>query len=763
MLNLFHKERLNQYLLLSLTIVFIIFIFGDILINLNSQLLLERSGDSVKNYYSFLNHVKNDDSFINSTNYNYPFGENIIFSDSTPLLATVTKFLNTFLPLSGYLIGIFNFLIIFSIVFSSWVIYKLAREYKISALFSILLSIGMILLTPQFMRIEGHYSLFFSFPIPLSWLLTVRYIKTKEKKYALLNALTIFLIYFLHPYLGLITNGFSALTLASYYILSYKTFSKKLIWIAVQSILPILLFFIFNSIIDSHTDRPQFAWGTLVYQQKVNSLFSSNFSFLNPFTLFNGKPLKVPGEAYLYLGWYSILAIVTILSTGIYSIIKKKKPEIKLNKANVSLLLSVLILFYFSLGLPLIDLKALIYKFPIISQFRTISRFSFPMFYFALIMLTLFLNNWVVKSKKNKNLKAYFVILLLLILIGEGFYIAKGFTKSKDNSFIEESYDNQLFTEDYQAIIPMPLYFNGGTHIIKSGSHHSNHESLRLSYIYNIPIIGTLTSRTSFTETKSIIKAFHSYNSEAIPLFNENYFLIVLDERKPLNEDEIRLVNKSTLIHKEGKLSYYKISNFDFKRRDLSKTYQEINDCNNTINPTHPCTTDSNAFIYYMNFDSIKTSDSFMGEGSYIRNCDKKYKICKLNSLKFTSEKYILSFWLKKEHLHQLFNAVIISKENKKTKKNSWSYADSTRPFYFENDWYLIEKEITIEANKDIEYGFTFSDNLYNTDSTKFTLDNFLLRPKGTNTYLLDSENQRLLVNNKPLDIKGIKEVNLKF
>lgn len=763
MLNLFHKEKLNQYLLLSITIVFIIFIFGDTLINLNSQLLLERTGDSTKNYYSFLNHVKNDDSFINSSNYNYPYGENIIFSDSTPLLATLVKIINSVIPISSYLIGIFNFLIIFSIVFSSWIIYKLARAYKISALFSILLSIGMILITPQFMRIEGHYSLFFSFPIPLTWLLTLRYIKTKQKKYAWLNAISILLIYFLHPYLGLLTNGFSALTLISYYLLSYKSSSKHLLWITLQSITPILLFFVFNSIVDSHTDRPQFAWGTLVYQQKVNSLFSSNFSFLNPYILLHSKPLRVAGEAYLYLGWYSILAVITLFSIGVYRIIKKQKSRIKLNKLNVSLLISVLILFYFSLGLPLIDLKALIYKFPIISQFRTISRFSFPMFYFALIMLTLFLNNWVVKSKANKNLKTYFVTLLLFILIGEGFYIAKGFTKSTDNSFIEEAYDRQIFTESYQAIIPMPLYFNGGTHIIKSGSIYSNQESLRLSYIYNIPIIGTLTSRTSFSETKSIIKAFHSYNSEEIPLFNDQLFLIVLDETQPLNEDEIRLINKSTLIHKEAKLSYYKISNFDFKRRDLSKTYQEINACNNSINPTYPCTTDSNAFVYYLNFDSIQTNDTFMGEGSFIRNCDQKYNICRVNSLKFTSDKYILSFWLKKEHLHQLFNAVIISKENKKTKNNIWSYADSTRPFYFENDWYLIEKEITIEANQDIDYGFTFAENLYNTDSTKFTLDNFLLRPKGTNTYLLDPENKRLLVNNKPLDIKGINEVNLEF
>ena len=751
----------NLILIVSISII-TLFLFSDVILNLNSKVLMQHAGDSSKNYYSFINHVKNDTSFLNSQNYNYPFGENIVFSDSTPLFSTIVKILNSIFPLDLYLIGVFNLLLILSILFSAWIIYKLALEYKIRPLFSILLAIGAVLLTPQYLRIQGHYSLFYSFPIPLIWLLTLKYLHTFKIKYAILNAISIWLIYYLHPYLGIIANGFSGIAILVYFIFKFKLFKKHYIHLIIQAVLPILLFFILSKIMDNHTDRPWFSWGALSYQQEFKSIFLSKYSFLSLNDIFDIKNASNSIEGYLYLGWFSIIGLIALIIINIRKAFKQGWKTLFNNPINFAFLISVILLLFFSLGLPGLNFKYLLFKIPILSQFRALARFSFPVFYFVLLIVTLGLDQWIKESVNYKKFKLGFVYSLLFLLVIEGYYIANQFTKSVDNFFISKELDQEVLITDYQSIIPLPIAFYG--EIVTKKSHpRVIEEALRLSYIYNLPIMGSLTSRTSLTEINTILSNLHKYENRTNPLFNKKDFLLILKKGINLNEDEEYLLSKASLLKEGNELLYYKISYSNFISRDSQRINGFINSNKNFINSIYPISDVGNDYIYYLNFDDKPSPIHFMGTGSFSEKCYKDQSIFTLNSKGFTNNAYILSYWIYREQADQLFSALLVSRYNNKKKKGNWQFINSPNATYIEDNWYLIERQINIVSDSDIIYEFLYHKNNYNTDSTDFIIDNFLLRPKGVNTYVYDKDKERLLINNKPYSLSDISKYNSIF
>jgi hypothetical protein len=49
-------------------------------------LLFSAAGDGMKNYFTFLYHVKHDSTYWKFEGMNYPFGENIVFTDNQPIM-----------------------------------------------------------------------------------------------------------------------------------------------------------------------------------------------------------------------------------------------------------------------------------------------------------------------------------------------------------------------------------------------------------------------------------------------------------------------------------------------------------------------------------------------------------------------------------------------------------------------------------------------------------------------------------------------------
>ena len=112
--------------------------------------MFKNHGDGLKNYFTFYSYLSpNNPSLVKMDQMNFPFGEYIFYTDNTPLLAIPLKFFSTYVfDISPYSITLFNGLCIFSLLLSTYYLYKilfrLLKERWMIFIFSIMLVLSLI-------------------------------------------------------------------------------------------------------------------------------------------------------------------------------------------------------------------------------------------------------------------------------------------------------------------------------------------------------------------------------------------------------------------------------------------------------------------------------------------------------------------------------------------------------------------------------------------------------------------------------------------
>lgn len=148
-------------------LAFMLCFYGKVMFNPNGY-LFSGDGDGIKNYFTYAYHIKNNKSLSNFEGFNYPYGENFLYTDGHPILISILKPLHSIFPgIENYSIGILNSLMIISLLISALVLFQLLRELKINAFLAMLGAWAILLLAPQVFRLEGHFALSYSFVIPL--------------------------------------------------------------------------------------------------------------------------------------------------------------------------------------------------------------------------------------------------------------------------------------------------------------------------------------------------------------------------------------------------------------------------------------------------------------------------------------------------------------------------------------------------------------------------------------------------------------------
>jgi hypothetical protein len=124
-----------------------------------------QTGDGIKNNSTFLYHVLHDNSWWHHQEMNYPFGENILFTDCQPLLANTVKFLvNSFPFLKNHVQAIYNANLFFVWFLGGLALLQLFYKMGIHSALSAVLAISCILMNPQINRLLcGHHAL--SYPL----------------------------------------------------------------------------------------------------------------------------------------------------------------------------------------------------------------------------------------------------------------------------------------------------------------------------------------------------------------------------------------------------------------------------------------------------------------------------------------------------------------------------------------------------------------------------------------------------------------------
>lgn len=757
---------LHLSIVLILSAAFVFLFYGKVLLSPN-QYMFSAKGDAIKNYYTYSYYIGNNQSNINFEGFNYPYGEHFLYTDCTPLLSAPLRFINNYFPfLSNYSIGILNFMLIISFVFSSLLIYLILKEFKVNTYLSMAASLGIMALSPQIFRLYGHLALGFGFVIPLVWYLLLKYENNNHaKKYAAYLFVSVLLTFFIHAYLGMIVAAFLFAYLVVRFFFDIKTNSIN--WKYYFSLLtvvfsPIILFRLFLFFTDTHTGRTDNPWGFFFARADYNTIFFPNQKPLKPLfeTIFGQYNGTWEGWAYIGIGSLAILLFYFILISR--DSIKNRKlvfgeKWFDNRHLQIAILASALLLL-FSMALPFrMYLRWLLDYMPVLKQFRAVGRFAW-VFYFVVTVSSVYIIDKLSKHyfKANKNIIAVTIMILLPLS-----YFAEAWPYHANASKnIVESPNlfrlNQLRPElrkgiekivanDYQAILPMPFFYKGSENYGKDGTDKIYLLSQLISFHTDLPILGSYLTRTSIWESKNIMQIISPgfYKKNIVGDIKSNKPFLIVFSKEQLSTYEQRIIDMAKLIFETEDYKLYSLSKENLFR---DTRQQELDDFYTLKDKLHKrgafLTTDTVNYLYFNDFEQNPSEIKLNGNGAFsgwMKN-DNKLAGIEKGLLDF-NKKYIASFWM--YNMGPNFGQDMLTTKFKlwETINGNTEWTTMVRPINsitINGDWSLVEMEFKLK-NPEAQIDFILeADNL---SKMPVFIDDFMIYEKKSLNYSADYVN----------------------
>jgi hypothetical protein len=765
----FHRQW-GGWLTIVLSFIVLFYFFGNVIKEPN-QTVFAASGDGLQNYYNQIYHTKYDSSYFRSSSMNYPYGEMIFFTGIQLLPASILKFIdNNCFSISDHIIGIQNMMMLLSIVFASLFIFLIFRHLKMSIIDSALFSICIAFLSPQLDRFGGHFTLACVFMIPLYLYLFLRFYKKPGLILSIIIAFVAFWSFTTHPYLYVMLFIIGMFYWLYWFILKKeKEISVKsaILYCFVQLLLPYVIAQLFSIAYDPMSDRTHSPWGLLFYRAYPEGIF---LPLGKPYGQFLYSIFKstnyIQWEGIAYIGLAGVFGFIILFKRGIQKLIHKKFAQaldVTDNRIlNIFFWASCFGLLY-SFGLPFIlNLEWLADYIGPLKQMRAIGRFAW-IFYYVINIASVY----IILQMADKYSKKIIVFIALTVIGYDAYlnaYPKCSYTNNKipelldqHNILPENEWTKHIVSSDYQAVIPLPYFSIGSENI---GAMPVCDEVIKSAYIVGIktglPSTGISLSRTSISQTANNLEvSLEPYRKLKVlnDCKNRKPFLVMAFHCS-YSKGEQNLIDHSSLIYKGDKMNFYKLpfSTLEHLTDSLYiKTKNEIN--SQRLNSFGDLQSDGNIKDFeYLNFDSLNSKSSYLGNGAVISKCDEFTKVfdqqipyCSANT------DYIISFWYGNilEDVSSRCTVII-------------TYADSTNKLYKEEyymiancikiidqNWALCEFKIKLNHAKD-----KLSVTLKNSQLRNKVLfvDELLIRPENRNIYKIEKtgivKNNRLYLSN---------------
>lgn len=743
----FFKKNPVLILLLITTILICLF-FGKIIIQPNTY-IFSTVGDGVKNYYTAAYYIKYDNG-THFTGMNYPYGEHVVYTDNQPIISFVLNLIQNYLfAISHYTFGIFNILMIFSVLPCVLFLFLIFKHYLLPDFYAIIAAIIIGFLSPQFSRFAGHYGLSYMFYIPMIWYLLIRFIESNKP--FLLSILLSFIISFftfIHMYYLLLGSIFIMVFISVYYVQnigSKKSRYLHLFWGFMAAIVPIFISRIFFLLTDTVTDRHQFPFGFFYYKASFESVFLPVYSpFIDVWNTFI-KVSEARWEGYAYVGFVGLLVLIFSLIKLIKYIkakdFKKILKPVLPGTLPAALWASFLILF-FSMAIPFKwGLGFFVDWIPFLHQFRSLGRFAWIFYYvftvYSAFYFYLIYRHFLLKGFKNA---ANTIIILILFSWAMDAYINVKVCRDLiiqnniadrflNNNYIHWLKEKGYTPDDFQAILPFPYFQEGSEKFYIVRSDQSVYEACKASYTTGLPIATGYLARTSISQSLKQVQLLSSQNIEKKILidYKNKKPLLLIVTNDSLDNREVDIVKKAQLICETESLNLYKLPLSALKPEfNKLRSYFNINKDSLFKGKNYLSTSSSNSIII-KNFDNEQAPESLFGKGALYK---KRGKLEIFNQTLFTNKDSItfeVSFWIKTVYETSHFPALYFKQYNESGKliKEKKIMADSFRDVF--RDWVRIAHQFTIYKPKTrIE--------LY-LNGKEILIDEFLLRPLNIHVF----------------------------
>lgn len=633
------KGRIPFILSILIGAIVVFFFYSEVILHPN-QYLFSDSGDGLKNYFTYAYYIQNNQGFIDFEGMNYPYGEHFLYTDCHPILASLFRFLGVSIPFfKTYAIGILNLLLIGSVWITFPLCYKLLRKLGIQQGLGLVFAVCMAMLAPQIFRINGHLSLSYSIAIPLSWLLFLYSDSEKRKRFWLLLLFLNNLFWlFIHAYLGIIVLFF----LMALIIVEYAANkNRKLEWAkyAVRMstvVMPLLLFFAFAKSTDTHTSRTENPSGFFQYNAELDDVLLPHHGPISAFIKAQVPAFKLKWEAWSYVGIIATLLLFVILISSIIALIRRRKSgfvamSFSSREVNRSLIASGLILL-FAMGIPFRQFPVLLDWLPVLKQFRTTGRFTWP-FYFAAIVFVAFVFQGLYTQLKIRNRGKWGMAMLVLVCftyVWEGIPYHKEIQKSLVKSpnvfdFNQLSPDFQkavasFDASEYQTIFSLPFFYQGSEAFTIPRDEESVKKSIIMGYHSNLPMVGALLARTSIVESKKIVQLISpDYYDKPIAMdFPSQKPFLIVKASDDLSQNERDILDKCSLVYESDEVSLYKLELDDLFRSSVHERTADFEaEKPDLYFRDGLYVSDSLAFVSFNKFEGLESEIARSGKGAF--------------------------------------------------------------------------------------------------------------------------------------------------
>ena len=599
--------------------------------------------DGAKNYYTVAYHIEHDSSYTWFNGMNYPYGEHAVYTDNQPLVSNALKLLSGSADQLPWLVFI-------SILIAGLCIQYVAIKAGAPWWVAVIGSLSVVFISPQLLRLGGHYSLAYVAVIPIVILFLWKSLTTNRARYSI--ALSVFLIAagFIHPYFLIMLSMFWLFTLLVQQANDGRL-GKSKHWMRtiLLPVLPIVLFQLLVWLGDDVSDRPSSPYGFLFYRATWSSIFLPlDFDYFNSFR----STFKQSAEGGYFIGIFGLIGFVMAI------VILGQKRLKGLSRAETLFVASIpLLLLSLAFPFTIWRLDQLLEYLGPLQQFRGVGRFSFVFFYAVNLLAIVNIGTWL--KGRSKPYALIFSFALFAVLAMDVYSIREQViskTISGTSVFHSEeiaAFTAKVNTDQYDAIIPLP-YFHVGSEGFRTRAEAGIQEySFALSLKTGLPLTGVQMSRTSLKQTLSQFNAI-TFPWNQIAPSNKNY-LVLVKRNVQLRHGEDGINRASSFLDANSEYELRQISSAEIeilREQEIALLTQQMTNARSL----------SDSLENYQSFDAESSINAYRGAGMLHTN---RTAWTNLIPATFHFEKdtlYELSFWFQ-TGTHEMANTQVWYKE----------------------------------------------------------------------------------------------------
>jgi len=629
------------------SIVFSLFIFQNLVLQPNT-VMTTIGHDGMKNYFSTL-YYNLYDSGTHFSGMNYPFGENILYTDNMPLFSYVMQHLTTWLPgLKPYTLGMMHLFLFSSVPVAAYFIFRILRRFRTGAVYAVIAALFITFISPQLNKLSAHFGMgiLFYCPAVIYWLM--QYFDTKKLKYlAFIFGIAAF-VTFIHFYNVAIISVFVGFTAIARFITDpQKSLRERLrqpLLLLLLAALNLAPAFLYLKLTDTITDRATYPWGVLTMETVPNDLLVNATPLGYAFQFAAGKVTDIGAtDGKSYIGLVSIL--VLLFMTGIWLYRKFRKAAHPMLQAQpipgfTLWLWAAFFQLLFAMATPMHWARDFFAdNLSLFRQFRTIGRFVWPFYYLFMIYAALFVYHYYrLLLQKGRTILARLLITVVVLIWG---IQTTGYIKMWHNiaagaranyNFLFDVNDIDWTTwlaqrgyapDDFQAVLGLP-YFNCSSEkiwIMNVNESWNIAPFSKYALQTQTPLINNILSRTSWSQTFEAIQIVDGpFNKKKIlDRYNDKDIIILLDKPTPLKDKEQEWIDQATFIGDRNEhIAVYAINPKTLLKHELEYR-KKISDRVLQLGKSMGLLNNAdNNFYYVNNFEQGNGKTGFADKGMFV-------------------------------------------------------------------------------------------------------------------------------------------------